>query len=452
MIAGPLLVRPLPMEGESLRGYLLYLGELNGLGSLLLEEVLRTGLRRYRSYKAAVAALSGLEISQLPKIWWQEERHASRSPWTYGIALPSSEVRHVQCSICPRCLQVQSRARAEWEISVFCVCPDHACHLIDVCPGCSKGISWHRPGVRKCACGFDLANSSSTAAAPEVVALSALLSDRLRGFASTDTHGALGFHRTLKRMDVRAMVGTVEILKMLPSPLCALLSPRSSDDHISERLARQTWAQTSAAHNLAHWPKNINLALQHSAKETSGGEGKVCDIHIIKWPHALFRLAPSKEKAERIGLPMLLRDEVDRFIKRQSVTARGKTYFLLCKRPPPRKAAWGHTCFNDRSQTIRDHFLVSNAAMAHAFGVSIPRLETLVKAGLAPNNTKPVRAGELDSSMRRLFYCAVGRTWGYRRLQDLLARGDSDARGLRRAVEELSGGKFGASDPARKKK
>lgn len=433
---GPLLIRPAPMEGESLRGYLLRLGEANGLESALLREALRFYSAGDRSVLAALAALCGCEIAQLPQTWTSQSLGLRQKTWVHGVPLPPAMVRIERCAVCPQCLSARVGVRAEWEIDALCVCPDHGCHLIDVCPCCKRPIQWCRPGVAVCRCGFDLCRAPQSKATPEAIALSTLIGDRLRGFAITAAPQSLGFHKDLMGMNLSILLRTIGYIGLLRSEHCTKGPAVSASSALSQQINKFT----SVARSLTDWPTNFRTALSHAARSTANAEEKRCDIHILEWPHPIFRLSPSREKARRMGIAHFVRDEAARFRDRQSVRVGTKVFFLLCERPARKqKRDWGGH-FNDQYQTIRDHHLVSTAATARALGVSPSRLGELINAGALPFALGPVPARELALSIRRLFDTVVGVPRGHRRLQTLLSAKSTDVTRFSQTLRALSSG------------
>lgn len=433
---GPLLIRPAPMEGESLRGYLLRLGEANGLESALLREALRFYSAGNRSVLVALAALCGCEVAQLPQTWTSQSKGLRQKTWVYGVPLPPAMVRIERCAVCPQCLRARVGVRAEWEIDALCVCPDHGCHLINVCPCCKRPIQWCRPGVAVCKCGFDLCHAPQSKATPEAIALSTLISDRLRGFAVTAAPQSLGFHKDLMGMNLNVLLQTIGYIGLLHSEHCTKGAAVSASSARTQQIKKST----SVAHSLTDWPTNFRTALRQAARATANAEERLCDIHVLEWPHPIFRLSPSKEKARRMGIVHFVRDEAAWFRNRQSVRVGAKVFFLLCERPAPLpKKDWGGH-FNDQYQTIRDHHLVSTVATARALGVSPSRLGELIDAGALPFARGPVPARELALSIRRLFDTVVGVPRGHRRLQTLLSAKSTDATRFSQTLRALSRG------------
>jgi hypothetical protein len=67
---------------------------------------------------------------------------------------------------CPCCLGESPHWRASWDMVFTVACDKHGHLLLDRCPQCQKPLSWDRPHITTCACGFDL-REAATQSAPE---------------------------------------------------------------------------------------------------------------------------------------------------------------------------------------------------------------------------------------------------------------------------------------------
>lgn len=75
-----------------------------------------------------------------------------------GVAVKASHLRLHTPQVCPACLAADEfpYARAVWDHRLVSSCKTHMCALVDTCPSCAKPLSWNRPEVEACHCGFDL--------------------------------------------------------------------------------------------------------------------------------------------------------------------------------------------------------------------------------------------------------------------------------------------------------
>ena len=180
-----LLVRPEPMEGESLRAYLLALADANETKVHDLMRLCWTeGLDKHRRFLARLASLLGRPEDSLPGHWLGSIGARACGHGDLGLGLWRGDFRVAQSVVCTRCLSQCPRGRLEWDLRAVCVCADHGCWLTDQCTKCTKALSWNRPGVCTCACGWDLRRSRSCAAPLNAVLMTSLICDAVRGFLS----------------------------------------------------------------------------------------------------------------------------------------------------------------------------------------------------------------------------------------------------------------------------
>lgn len=160
-----ILVRPRPITNESGRGYVLRVSEQNGLetprwllsylgekgiaskGYAALGLILgnpEQGLEGLRGPVASLANLNASDPGNLPIRYWNTRRPR----------------------FCPCCLAESPHWRASWDLFFTVACDKHGHQLHDQCPQCQKPLSWDRPHIRACVCGFDL-REAATERAPE---------------------------------------------------------------------------------------------------------------------------------------------------------------------------------------------------------------------------------------------------------------------------------------------
>lgn len=61
-------------------------------------------------------------------------------------------VRRVRQQVCPACLHEHGLARWQWDLTAFCVCPDHGTLLRDHCDCCQQSLVPYRPSLEVCRC------------------------------------------------------------------------------------------------------------------------------------------------------------------------------------------------------------------------------------------------------------------------------------------------------------
>lgn len=56
--------------------------------------------------------------------------------------------------VCPQCITEYGYCRMAWDLSLCVACIRHRRLLIEVCPVCGFALSWGRPDMDRCACGY----------------------------------------------------------------------------------------------------------------------------------------------------------------------------------------------------------------------------------------------------------------------------------------------------------
>ncbi len=246
-----LLIRLPPFRNESARGYLLRISEQNGLASprwllsLLSDKGLSSPgygaltliLRRQenslsglRGPIANLAQLNAADMGGLPMRYWN-----TRNP-----------------RFCPCCLAEAAHWKASWDLVFTVACEKHGQLLLDKCPQCQKPLSWDRPHLTKCTCGFDLSQAAAEAAPETAVQLAREIELRL-------TAGTL----------VRA--GTIEILHALDL----------------ESFLRLVWLLGAYSRNAHHKPQKI-VGLE--TIEVAGDMVEQAMSVLSNWPVGFHRL------------------------------------------------------------------------------------------------------------------------------------------------------------------
>ncbi len=444
MIRAPLLVRPAPFEGESLRGFLLRLGSENALGSALLRHLDEGAGRMYPLTPASLASSLRMEVSQFPRQWstnWGVERSQSGA---YGLRIPISHVRIGICAMCPACLRVGNAFRGEWEISAMCACPDHRCWLVDVCPHCRRAIPWHRPSPTRCRCGGNLSAAPIHKAPDCVVEISAVIADRYRGFARFETLQAINSHPDLAKLELQPLLRTVSLLGCLGDPMAKKHAQTAYERTGSERLQNERAIAMSAARALSNWPQGLQSTLL--ARGRVSGTGQHADIDHVTWPHPWFRLTPSPTRAKRMGLPRFVRDEVLKFRESRTCKFWGRSLTLLSdrvhRRTTTEKACSQRARPKLETSACQQH-VVSDRAIARVLGVAVDGLGDLRAAGFFMGDSGRVTLGDLQSSLHR--WSSRVQSYGRARPRDqLLQVVSSGEMTLGDVVKDILSGKFKA--------
>lgn len=239
------------MTNESARGYVLRLSDKNGLESprwLLsrlskkgrstrcyagLQSILNKADEQMRLLRGPIANLSQLNApdpGKLPIRYWN-----TRKP-----------------RFCPCCLAESAHWKASWDLVFVVVCEKHGLLLLDQCPQCQKPLSWDRPHLTKCTCGFDLPQATAETAPEAAVQLAREIEFRL-------TAGTL------------ACAGTIEILHALDL----------------ESFLRLVWLLGAYSRNAHHKPQKI-AGLE--TIEVAGDMVEQAMSVLSNWPVGFHRL------------------------------------------------------------------------------------------------------------------------------------------------------------------
>jgi sulfur transfer complex TusBCD TusB component (DsrH family) len=152
-----MLVRPTPFLGESWPGYLLRLAQINQLGGIQV-----------------LGKMIGLSPSELvaskPATVLQNFNIQVPTDVENSLGLPLKGKLHLamygrtlKARICPQCARSAELffIPASWDLPFSQICLLHRSALLEMCPECSTQISYLRPSLGHCGCGFKFAQSST---------------------------------------------------------------------------------------------------------------------------------------------------------------------------------------------------------------------------------------------------------------------------------------------------
>lgn len=158
-----LLVRPNPLPGESLLGYIIRLCEYNGYKSPSnILKIAENADYRYSSELPKIIhrnLLPFANITQKSQSLLEDLLNPPISDTTYkffGSSVIAKAIQALHPKLCPFCLQERPYYRMVWDLSLMMACPIHKCLMLSNCPECNKAFKLNRNHVCKCECGFDL--------------------------------------------------------------------------------------------------------------------------------------------------------------------------------------------------------------------------------------------------------------------------------------------------------
>lgn len=167
-------VRPLPVEGESIRGLLMRIAQTNGIDSVdRLFQAVGASPRNANSFLQQYMANCGRKDTRL--IGYSPGVDPA-TPLFRGLTAQDFNMRHRRW--CPQCLREQDVLMGTWNLKLVCVCPRHLAWLRDACPSCGQVQKWEGVNFMQCICGAPLAESEkSPANLPTCQLTSVLLGD-----------------------------------------------------------------------------------------------------------------------------------------------------------------------------------------------------------------------------------------------------------------------------------
>lgn len=137
-------VRPRPIAGEAMFGYLLRVARANGYNTLAqLGTAFSSFEALCQALKLTVAEKAKL-FGPLPGFW----RLTNLSEGLSGI-----DFNHTRLRWCPSCMKESVYLRGIWSVEVAGICNRHGVRLIDQCPNCGRVQKLERVNFEQCSCG-----------------------------------------------------------------------------------------------------------------------------------------------------------------------------------------------------------------------------------------------------------------------------------------------------------
>lgn len=140
-----LMFRPQPIDGESLRGFLMRLAEANCVSNLVWLKQATEEMERLRPIIGTT--LQG----KIPP--WLIKLYSWRIP-SKGRLESCLMAKYARC--CPECLDELRYWPVEWEHVFYTACHRHGRTMSVNCPDCSQSLEWSRSDLLHCSCGSDI--------------------------------------------------------------------------------------------------------------------------------------------------------------------------------------------------------------------------------------------------------------------------------------------------------
>jgi hypothetical protein len=263
----PLPRRPRYEEGESFAGYLCKLGEANGYpdyNRLLLRATVRDG--RSAAAPIDLDALSKLTLQDVKRLaagaYTRGEKHHNRAGFLMGNPVNLLELNLNRPVICPICVSEKGIAEAHFDLRFMCGCPDHGVALLQQCPHCSNPLTWRRPKLLECNCGFDLRQIELAPMPDSQRTLLGLIRDNVLGDAPSENLEAFGFPTELNTLSLQSLL---TLMWRIAGEALEIENPRLSNQiHL---------CLAAAAYILSNWPQNFYRMLDKILEKNNLDEG-----------------------------------------------------------------------------------------------------------------------------------------------------------------------------------
>lgn len=402
-----LLIRPLPLAGESVRGYFLRLSEANGLAPVvdLLAELLgnrspwTAGSRQIRQ----VADRLGLDPSAVDRLGCSGVAGDRVRCSFAGHSISLLHVRKRQSAICPACVASLPAVRIDWELRHQAVCSDHGCWLIDMCPQCEEPLRWRRPGVGVCRCGFDLTRTQLSPAPRVVVELARVLSERVRGNLRPAMDASVGFPGELRAITLSQLLSVFHYF--MRRRVRAVAVPLTQLPNATRALSEQAGRMQAVSEALCQWPAGWDRLITRLGGLDVGDSRKLVTAAEILAPFATLQCQIRSSVAE---YPAFLRRQFRSCVEKRRVKlGRRRLYVvgpelqLLGRDLHRRRSSELHTP-GFSSWEVRPTDRVSPAAVRELVGATPHQMRALRGAKILPRSSGWMDIGSLSQSLGRL--------------------------------------------------
>ncbi len=314
--AARLLVRPSPFKGESLRGYLLRVGECNGLGNGAQLFRALTG-KNYSDHQITAQDLEiiahSLELSQsqVELMGYQSIEPGTRSKCLFfGHKIAAVHFRRRRLAVCPACLNGQNAISGLWDLSAVNACPHHGSMLISLCPSCGQAINWSRKHVSRCHCGFDLRQAETKSAPAEVLLQARLIYQRVTldlPFLRNDVWDCPGW---IEQISLNQLLSIIRFVTDVMSPSY----PFEQDWCEDEARSGQTRSAVLFSEIIQGWPNGLwSVLIRYS---DSIDTGLVMAASNFRARYSDVLKVAQRYEGLRIGLPEIFIKNLNNFLEK----------------------------------------------------------------------------------------------------------------------------------------
>lgn len=172
----------------------------------------------------------------------------------FGQLIAASRLNYGAPRVCPACLRETTIWWGIWDLAIVSACPGHRCELISTCSRCGEQLTWGRPGVEGCRCGFDMRKTETVEATSDLVAINAAIYQCAGfpiGIGSFDL-GNAGFPAELEGLALDDLIGLILATSALQR------DPRQPQKPAVTDLGTVRCVDREAARVLMDWPSGFH--------------------------------------------------------------------------------------------------------------------------------------------------------------------------------------------------
>lgn len=265
-----------------------------------------------------LSKLTGIRTEALTPITPRFYGH-SRSTYVsvFGAKkVPIDTIRTGHPAICPLCVEKYGSTSAVWDLAFYLACPEHEYFLIENCNKCGKPLSWQRPQMNACRCGFNFSNAKLTSAPTAITWLSAFLETKVNSPPVRSETGILEPSK-LDGVSLSELLGLARFL------YCYFLETKTSERDTPFSLRKFSLDDKATyCHDIALFVKNWPAPLVDLMNELSASENESSKRHGLR-RHPKFQDFHARVfNSSRVSRIDCLEHEVRKFVVENSLRRR----------------------------------------------------------------------------------------------------------------------------------
>lgn len=254
---GQVVHTPPVKEREGLLGYVLRVSEANGYSTpwhiLSLAGISPGKMTTSTPPIEKLSSIIGRPIEELARLPWN--RYPNGAPVAALNERRPQLARHLLLKhpkICPQCIAENGVTDAAWDLRIMLVCPKHRIAMVDRCPACHGRLTWFRPGLDRCRCGYRLVAQVQSSFPQHTIDLLQVVYDTLYGLPTHPTSSSGIPIDDLQRM------GAEDLLQLLSKLDYTIAGTISGGKHAPNELDRLACLSDM----FANWPRKFHQFLR----------------------------------------------------------------------------------------------------------------------------------------------------------------------------------------------